>query len=138
MSLKNKILLVVISVFFEVICLFIMEINSINEDYCKHMNEKGKYAIHDKYELYSVSAYTINLGGPVSIKECVYKVGWNDDYVVVLQYDLDEDGKPDKSEPHYYIIEVETDNLIGPLTKEEYKEYPCSKIRMRYANNYIR
>lgn len=95
------------------------------------------FYITDDIYLSQTSRYMVSLGGKYGIPAYVYKIGWNDKYIVALQYDMiikDEHSKykiPDKSVENYYIINLEDDTKIGPITKEEFNKYDCSSIKMK-------
>lgn len=99
------------------------------------------YYIKNDVFLFQSSRYMVSLKGKYGlVPACVYKVGWNRKYVVALQYDLMDDPKdfrenpyqiPDKSKPNYYIIDLEKEELIGPLSEKEYMEYDCGWIWLK-------
>ena len=90
------------------------------------------YLTEDIY-LSQTSQYMISLRGKYGIQPCVYKIGWNERYIVALQYEMEfeVDRRPDKTKPQYYIIDLEKEEKIGPLTKDEFYEYDCSSIKMK-------
>lgn len=100
-------------------------------------NGNMEFYINDSIHLECTSRYMIFLKGSFYIPEYVAEIGWNDEYVVVLQYDLimtDNISKnkiPDKSKSNYYIIDLKENKMIGPLTLEEFNEYDCSSIKMK-------
>ena len=102
-----------------------------------NINFKGNvyYYITDEIYLASTSRYMVNLGGKYGIQPCVYKIGWSERYIVALQYEMEFgiDREPDKTKPQYYIIDLEKEEKIGPLTKEEFYQYDCSSIKMKHT-----
>ncbi len=56
------------------------------------------------------------------LNQCVLAFGYNDDYIGIKQVDRPEHAKDkvDKSNPEYYIIEVSTKNLFGPMNESEF------------------
>lgn len=103
------------------------------------INFKGdiNYYITDDVYLSQTSRYMVQLRGKYGISEFVYKIGWNERYIVAIQYDLKYQNNnsgyksPDKSKENYYIVDLEEEKLIGPLTKDEFYKYDCSSIKMK-------
>ncbi len=104
-----------------------------------HINFDGEveFYITDDIHLSQTSRYMVSLGGKFGIKPFVYKIGWNDKYIVAMQYGLkyrdDFSGYkvPDKTKVNYYIIDLYEEKLIGPLSLEEFNQYDCSSIKMK-------
>lgn len=49
---------------------------------------KGEYYITEDIYVSQTSGYSVTIRGKFGIPAFVYKVGWNDKYVVAMQYDL--------------------------------------------------
>ncbi len=96
-----------------------------------------EYYITDNVYLSQTSRYMVSLDGKYGIYPYIDKIGWNDKYIVAIRYDLKYENDyndykiPDKSKAYYYIIDLEKEELIGPLTKDEFEQYDCSSIRMK-------
>lgn len=61
----------------------------------------------------------------VIVPEYVYAVGHNDNYIIAKQHPTDgfEGGfEINTAITNYYIINMETEKVSGPLTKEEFKQ----------------
>ena len=97
---------------------------------------EGKYVINSDYKLWRASSYSVKLIGPQSIPMHIDSIGWDDNYIVALQYDIEfgVDDEPDWSKPNYYIIQLEDDTLIGPLSPEEYENSEYSYLELKKIN----
>ncbi len=95
-----------------------------------------EYVINSDYKLWRSSSYSVRLIGPQSISMHIDSIGWDDNYIVALQYDIEfgVDDEPDWSKPSYYIIQLEDDTLIGPLSTEEYENSEYSYLELKKIN----
>ena len=50
----------------------------------------------------------------------VFAYGWNRDFILAKQHPVREWPKVDTSTTYWFIIEVETGNVHGPMTEEQY------------------
>jgi len=73
--------------------------------------------------------YGVSSGGRIGIVDAtVFAVGFNNDYVIAKQHPKGQRDEPDKSITNYYIVPIKMDttifvvkdNVIGPLTEEEF------------------
>ena len=129
---KSKIIYLLLSLLFIIIVIITLEIIKT-----KRINSNGDFVINDKYVISRTSRYQVSLKGENGIEPFVAKIGWNKECIVVVQYDLIEDDNPnssykipDKNQKKYYIIDIKSNEKIGPLSKSEYKQYKCSKIML--------
>lgn len=67
--------------------------------------------------------------GSAVIPTEVGSVGWNDDFILVMQYSMMKDPKssngyeiPDKSKMNYWIIDIQQNQIIGPLNLLDFEE----------------
>ena len=63
-------------------------------------------------------------GASTIVGQMVYAYGWNDDFIIAKQHpnpDLDP-RDVDTSVTNWFIVEVETGNVHGPLSEQEYVE----------------
>lgn len=95
-----------------------------------------EYVINSDYKLWRSSSYSVRLIGPQSISMHIDSIGWDEEYIVVLQYDylFGVDDEPNWSKPNYYIIQLEDDTLIGPLSPEEYENSEYSYLELKKIN----
>lgn len=92
-----------------------------------------------------ISSYSIDLGSKkgIHINAYIDKVCWSNNCIVALQYDLVRENDynsyevPDFSNKNYYIIKLENDELIGPLSIEEFKKNECSNVPLIKTYNYV-
>ena len=97
---------------------------------------EGTYVINDNYYIYRTSTYHLILNGKHYIPAFIDSIGWDDEYIVALQYDLEYGvaDEPNWSKPNYYIIQLEDDTLIGPLSPEEYENSEYSYLELKKIN----
>ena len=109
-----------------------------------YINLDLKYYITEDIYLYRTSRYMITLKGEYGdsnddegIPACIDSVGWNEKYIVVLQYNLKNENEhnsyliPDKTQSNYYIIDIKTKEMIGPISKKEYQEKKIENIKLK-------
>jgi hypothetical protein len=94
------------------------------------------------YSVIRTSAHNITIAPKTSedswganiIPAKVTEVGWNDEYIIAKQINLEQDSKsnngyeiPDTQDYHFWIIEIESGKVTGPLDDlgliEKKKEY---------------
>ena len=62
-------------------------------------------------------------GGLVVVPPTVFAYGWNDDFILAKQHPLNEmDWKVDASITNWYIVEVASGNVHGPLSEGEFNK----------------
>ena len=78
------------------------------------------------YEVWRMSAHVVRLvdrssetGGSIVVDSFVSELWWNQDYILVQH--KPEDTDPD-SAISYYIVVVETGEVLGPLTKDAFDQ----------------
>lgn len=139
---------VIIPTIIIIILVLLLIINTIKNNMNKYLILDGEffqdeYQINDNISLSGYSRYSVSLksNGKYNIPSFIYKIGWNEKYIVALQYDLafrnDYNSYlvPDQSAEHYYIIDLEHEEQIGPLSSEEYFSYECSNIEMKITHS---
>lgn len=115
MTKKIKIIVITISILF-VVFIFIMSLSKIMTG-----NGDWKYELKNNYQIWKVNSNEIVIGKtedatsltPI-INDNVVKFKYNDNYVVV---GCNNDFKDNNLQ--YYIINFDTDEIIGPLNKSD-------------------
>ena len=59
-------------------------------------------------------------GGTVVVPHMVFAYGWNDDFIIAKQHPEKKDRKVDISITYWYIIEVASGDVHGPLNEDEF------------------
>ena len=63
-------------------------------------------------------------GATVVVEPMVVAYGWNDDFIIAKQHpNLDGFSQVDTNITHWFIIQVATSDVCGPLTEEEYLQH---------------
>lgn len=99
----------------------------------------GNFYINDNIYLNSTSLYQTKLIVKFEketrvIIPCVFKIGWNEKNVTVLQYDIIVENNHeylDKSTANYYVISLDDETVKGPFSELEFDQYECSSIKMK-------
>lgn len=52
----------------------------------------------------------------------VYAYGWNDDFIIAKQHPRKKDRKVDTNLTYWYIVEVASGNVHGPLSEDEFNK----------------
>ena len=60
------------------------------------------------------------------VQPTVFAYGWNDDFIIAKQHPQKKDRKVDTSLTYWYIVEVASGNVHGPLSEGEF-----SKLRTK-------
>jgi len=56
----------------------------------------------------------------VVVPRTVFAYGWNDDFILAKRHPAKKDGKVDTSLTYWYIVEVASVNVHGPLSEDEF------------------
>ena len=137
--MKKKLIAVMLIVFI-VVTLILLKKHYDNS----YIHLDLKYYITEDIYLYRTSRYMITLKGEYGdsndnegIPACIDSVGWNEKYIVILQYNLKKENEhnsyliPDKTQSNYYIIDIKTKEMIGPISKKEYQEKKIENIKLK-------
>ena len=76
--------------------------------------EQAKIVKKDK-EISSTTIYTL------VVPATVFAYGWNDDFIIAKQHPR-KDRKVDTSLTYWYIVEVASGNVHGPLSEDEFNK----------------
>ena len=60
--------------------------------------------------------------GTVVVPPTVFAYGWNDDFIIAKQHPQKEHRKFDTSITYWYIVEVASGNVHGPLSEGEFNK----------------
>jgi len=77
--------------------------------------EQAKIVKKDK-EISSTTIYTL------VVPATVFAYGWNDDFIIAKQHPRKKDRKVDTSLTYWYIVEVASGNVHGPLGEGEFNK----------------
>ncbi len=58
----------------------------------------------------------------VAVPATVFAYGWNDDFILAKRHPQKKDGKVDTSITHWYIVEVASGKVHGPLSEDEFNK----------------
>jgi len=61
-------------------------------------------------------------GGLVVVPPTVFAYGWNDDFILAKQHPQKEHRKVDTGITYWYIVEVASGNVHGPLSEGEFNK----------------
>ena len=61
-------------------------------------------------------------GGVEVVPSMVFAYGWNDDFILAKQHPLKSHRKVDTSITYWYIVEVASGNVHGPLSEGEFNK----------------
>ena len=67
-------------------------------------------------------------GASVVVHPIVFAYGWNDDFIIAKRHPEKKDRKVDTSITYWYIIEVATGKVNGPLSEDEFNKL---KIKLK-------
>ena len=67
-----------------------------------------------------VKKHKENTSVTVVVPATVFAYGWNDDFIIAKRHPPKKDGKVDTSVIYWYIIEVASGNVHGPLSEGEF------------------
>ena len=56
------------------------------------------------------------------VPSTVFAYGWNDDFILAKRHPQKKDGKVDTSITHWYIVEVTSGKVHGPLSEDEFNK----------------
>jgi hypothetical protein len=56
------------------------------------------------------------------VRATVFAYGWNDDFILAKQHPQKKDRKVDTSLTYWYIVEVASGNVHGPLSEDEFNK----------------
>jgi len=59
-------------------------------------------------------------GASVVVHPMVFAYGWNDDFIIAKRHPEKKDRKVDMSITYWYIVEVASGNVHGPLNEDEF------------------
>lgn len=93
--------------------------------------------INTGYYLERTSRWVVRLKGNAFVDMFVSSIGWDEKNMVVLRYPHNRyanDVGPDWNNPEYYIVSLEDDTMIGPLTQEEYEESEYTHVELKEIN----
>ena len=76
---------------------------------------QAKIVKKDK-EISSTTIYTL------VVPATVFAYGWNDDFIIAKQHPRKKDRKVDTSLTYWYIVEVASGNVHGPLSEDEFNK----------------
>lgn len=137
--MKKK-LIVVMLIIFIIVTLILLKKYYDNS----YINLDIEYYITEDIYLYRTSRYMIRLKGEYGdpnvdegIPACIDSIGWNEKYIVILQYNLKRENEynsyliPDKTQSNYYIIDIKSKEMIGPISKKEYQEKKIENIKLK-------
>ena len=77
--------------------------------------EQAKIVKKDK-EISSTTIYTL------VVPATVFAYGWNDDFIIAKQHPRKKDRKVDTNLTYWYIVEVASGNVHGPLSEDEFNK----------------
>ena len=77
--------------------------------------EQAEIVKKDK-EISSTTIYTL------VVPATVFAYGWNDDFIIAKQHPRKKDRKVDTSLTYWYIVEVASGNVHGPLGEGEFNK----------------
>lgn len=110
----------------------------INQNYL--FITEGQNEIIENIFLECTSRYMISLRSEKEqyfIPEYIEQIGWNDNYIVVLQYDLVLQNSyngytiPNRDKKNYYIIDLRKKSVKGPISEDEYKKANLNHIKLK-------
>jgi len=58
--------------------------------------------------------------GLVAVHPTVFAYGWNEDFILAKRHPEKKDGKVDTSVTYWYIIEVTSGDVHGPMNEDEF------------------
>jgi len=61
-------------------------------------------------------------GATVVVPHTVFAYGWNDDFILAKRHPEKKDGTVDTSVTYWYIIEVASGDVHGPLNEDEFRK----------------
>ena len=57
------------------------------------------------------------------VPHTVFAYGWNDEFIIAKRHPEKKDRKVDTSLTYWYIVEVASGNVHGPLSKDEFSKF---------------
>lgn len=134
----KKISIIIISIIFILIIVSFFTKKYINQNYL-FINE-GENEIINDIILECTSRYMISLKDKHNqyyVPSYIDKIGWNENYVVILQYDLILKNSytgytvPNKDKENYYIIDIRKKRIDGPMSKTDYQYANIKEIKLK-------
>ena len=61
-------------------------------------------------------------GGIDIVGPTVFAAGWNNDFIMIMQYPGNAFGAHDKSITNYFIFRMKEEKLLGPLHEDQFEE----------------
>lgn len=75
--------------------------------------------------------------GDIVVDKCVISFTYNERYIGLQQVlDWDGEGSFSKEKINYYLIDAETEKVIGPLSKAEYSQL-CDHLSVVFENEIV-
>ncbi len=89
------------------------------EDLC---NEYAVWAVDAMKDAGVVHKDKRSSGAFVVVPRTVFAYGWNDDFILAKRHPEKKDRKVDTSVTYWYIIEVTSGDVHGPLNEDEFRK----------------
>ena len=69
-----------------------------------------------------VKKHKENSSATLVVPATVFAYGWNDDFIIAKQHPRKKDRKVDTNLTYWYIVEVASGNVHGPLSEDEFNK----------------